>query len=79
LLYSLLAVVGGFVLLVWGAERFVLGASALARNLGVSPLIIGLTIVALGTSAPEMVVSGVASWEGNPGLAFGNASCWDWG
>ncbi len=73
MLYSLLAVVGGFVLLVWGAERFVLGASALARNLGVSPLIIGLTIVALGTSAPEMVVSGVASWEGNPGLAFGNA------
>ncbi len=73
MLYAALAVVGGFVLLVWGAERFVGGASAVARSLGVSPLIIGLTIVALGTSAPEILVSAVASWQGNPGLAYGNA------
>ncbi len=73
MLLPAIAVVGGFVLLVWGAERFVMGASATARNLGVSPMIIGLTIVALGTSAPEMVVSAVASWQGNAGLAFGNA------
>ncbi|HFQ91798.1 MAG TPA: calcium/sodium antiporter [Chromatiales bacterium] len=73
MLYAALAVVGGFVLLVWGAERFVAGASAVARNLGVSPLIIGLTIVALGTSAPEILVSAVASWQGNAGLAYGNA------
>ncbi len=73
MLLSIGAVVGGFVLLVWGAERFVVGASATARNLGVSPLIIGLTIVALGTSAPEMVVSAVASWQGSTGIAFGNA------
>lgn len=63
----------GFVFLVWGADRFVAGASAPARNLGVSPLIIGLTVIGFGTSAPEMVVSGVAALRGNPGLAIGNA------
>ena len=70
---AIFSIVVGFVMLVWGAERFVLGASATARNLGVSPLIIGLTIVGFGTSAPEMLVSAVASWHGNPGLAIGNA------
>ena len=73
MLLSSLAVIGGFILLVWGAERFVHGASATARNLGVSPLIIGLTIVGFGTSAPEMLVSGVAAWQGNSGLGVGNA------
>jgi len=68
-----LAIVMGFVLLVWGADRFVHGASATARNLGISPLIIGLTIVGFGTSAPEILVSIVAALEGNPGLAVGNA------
>ena len=67
------AVIAGFLLLVWGADRFVAGAAATARNLGVSPLIIGLTIVGFGTSAPEMLVSGVAAWQGNPGLGIGNA------
>ncbi len=70
---SFLAVAGGFVLLVWGADRFVTGAAATARNLGVSPLIIGLTIVGFGTSAPEMLVSAMAAWAGNPGIAIGNA------
>ncbi|HHH46238.1 MAG TPA: calcium/sodium antiporter [Thiotrichales bacterium] len=73
MLLPILAVVAGFTLLVWGADRFVTGAAATARNLGVSPLIIGLTIVGFGTSAPEMLVSGVAAWQGNPGLAIGNA------
>ena len=73
MLISIAQLAGGFVLLVWGADRLVAGASALARNLGVSPLIIGLTIVAFGTSAPELVVSGVAAYRGNPGLAVGNA------
>lgn len=73
MLISLAQVIGGFILLVWGADRLVAGASALARNLGVSPLIIGLTIVAFGTSAPELIVSGVAAFRGNPGLAVGNA------
>ncbi len=73
MLISIAQLAGGFILLVWGADRLVAGASALARNLGVSPLIIGLTIVAFGTSAPELVVSGVAASRGNPGLAVGNA------
>lgn len=73
MLLFLFAVIAGFVLLVWGANRFVTGASATARNLGVSPLIIGLTIVGFGTSAPEMLIAGIASWEGAPGIAIGNA------
>ena len=68
-----IAVVLGLALLVWGAERFVLGASALARKFGVPPLLIGLTIVGIGTSAPEMFVSATAAWQGNPGVAIGNA------
>jgi cation:H+ antiporter len=73
MLMSIAQLAGGFILLVWGADRLVAGASALARNLGVSPLIIGLTIIAFGTSAPELVVSGVAAYRGNPALAVGNA------
>ena len=60
-------------MLVLGADRFVTGAAATARNFGVAPLIIGLVIVGFGTSAPEMLVSAVASWQGSPGLAIGNA------
>ncbi|MCB1792434.1 MAG: calcium/sodium antiporter [Gammaproteobacteria bacterium] len=63
----------GFALLVWGADRFVIGAAALARNLGVPPLLIGLTIVGFGTSAPEILVSAMAAIQGNTGLAVGNA------
>ena len=70
---QLVAVTAGFVLLVWGADRFVMGAAATARLLGISPLLIGLTIVGFGTSAPEILVSWVASLQGNPGLAIGNA------
>ena len=70
---ELLAIFGGFALLTWSADRFVTGASAIAYNLKVSPLIIGLTIVGLGTSAPEILVSAMASWQGNSGLAVGNA------
>jgi cation:H+ antiporter len=71
--FELSAAAAGFALLVWGADRFVMGAAGTARNLGVSPLIIGLTIVGFGTSAPEMLVSAMAAWQGNPGLAVGNA------
>jgi len=70
---ELLAIAGGFILLTWSADRFVVGASALAYNLNIPPLIIGLTIVSLGTSAPEIMVSGIASLQGNSGLAIGNA------
>lgn len=73
MLESIAAILFGFALLVWGADRFVMGAAALARNLGISPLLIGLTIVGLGTSAPEILVSTMAALQGNPGLAIGNA------
>lgn len=69
----MLAIAAGLILLVWSSDRFVVGASAVARNLGVSPLLIGLTIVAIGTSAPEILVSALAAVNGNPGLAIGNA------
>jgi cation:H+ antiporter len=70
---NVIAILAGFVLLVWGADRFVLGAGAMARNYGVSPLLIGLTIVGFATSAPEILVSVIASLGNNPGLAIGNA------
>lgn len=63
----------GFVAVVWGADRFVYGAAGLAGTLGVSRLVIGLTIVAFGTSAPEMVVSGMAAASGSRALGIGNA------
>ena len=66
-------IVAGLTLLIWGADRFVHGASAAARNMGFAPLLIGLTIVAFATSAPEILVSVVAATRGEPGLAFGNA------
>lgn len=73
MLVALAQIIAGFILLVWAADRLVTGASAMARNLGVSPLMIGLTIVGFGTSAPEMVVSAMAALRGNPSLAIGNA------
>jgi cation:H+ antiporter len=73
MLENILLVVAGLVLLIWGADRFVHGAAATARNLGVGPLLIGLTVVAFATSAPEILVSVVAALQGKPGLAFGNA------
>ncbi len=63
----------GISLLVWSADRLTDGAAAIARNLGVPSFIVGLTIVAIGSSAPEMVISTVASFAGSPGLAVGNA------
>ncbi len=66
-------VIAGLALLIWGADRFVHGAAAAARNLGVAPLLIGLTIVAFATSAPEILVAVLASLKGQPGLALGNA------
>ncbi len=63
----------GLIVLSWSADRFVFGASALAKNIGVSPMMIGLTIVAMGSSAPEIVVSAMASLNGNMNTAVGNA------
>ena len=73
MLVNILLVIAGLVLLIWGADRFVHGAAATARNLGVAPLLVGLTVVAFATSAPEILVSIVAALQKEPGLAFGNA------
>lgn len=67
------AIIVGFVLLVWSADKFVDGASSTAKHLGMPTLLIGILIVGFGTSAPEMVVSAIAAAEGNPALALGNA------
>ncbi|MGM0692228.1 MAG: calcium/sodium antiporter [Pseudomonadota bacterium] len=73
MLLPAVAVLAGLVLLVWSAERFVDGAAATSARLGVSPLLIGMLVIGFGTSAPELVVSALASSQGNPGLALGNA------
>ena len=72
-LLPITAIIGGFILLLWGADRFVYGAAGTANNLGVSPMTIGLTVVGFGTSAPEILVSINAAISGTPGLAVGNA------
>lgn len=73
MMLSVAAILAGLLLLFWGADRLVIGAAATARNLGVSPVLIGLVIVGFATSAPEMLISAVASIENAPGLAVGNA------
>lgn len=73
MLLNSIAILAGFILLIWSADRFITGAAATARNLNVPPLIIGLTIVGFGTSAPEMMVAGFASYNGSPAMAIGNA------
>ena len=72
LVHSLLILVG-LVFLVWSADRFVYGAAAVAKNFGISPLIIGLTIVAMGSSAPEMLVAANAALADQTDTAVGNA------
>lgn len=67
------AVLIGLLILIWSADRFIDGASSIARTMGISPLIVGMIIIGLGTSAPEMLVAGVAAYDGNPGLGIGNA------
>ena len=69
---AILAILGGFALLVWSADRFVEGAAATAKHAGMPSLLIGMVIVGFGTSAPEMVVSAMAALDGNPDLALGN-------
>jgi len=73
MLIQILILLVSLVTLVWGADKFVFGASSLARNFGISPMIIGLTIVAMGSSAPEMMIAATASLDGNVNTAIGNA------
>jgi cation:H+ antiporter len=63
---------GGFLLLLGGAELLVRGSVAIARRMGISTMVIGMTVVAFGTSAPELIVSLQASFAGAPGIAVGN-------
>ncbi|NKC00932.1 MAG: calcium/sodium antiporter [Pseudomonadales bacterium] len=69
----LLLLAVGFIALVWSADRFLSGAAACATNLGVSKMLIGLTVVSVGTSAPEILVAVFAALDDNPLLAVGNA------
>lgn len=73
MLLPLFSIIAGLALLVWSADRFVDGSAITARHLGMPPLLIGMVVVGFGTSAPEMVVSALAAWQGNPGIALGNA------
>ena len=73
MLMPILAIVLGLAVLVWSADKFVDGAAATAKHLGMPSILIGMVVVGFGTSAPEMTVSAFAAWEGNPALALGNA------
>ena len=73
MLLSIVAVIVSLALLVWSADEFVEGAAVIAQKLGVSTLIIGITIVGFGTSAPEILISLFSVAEDTPDLAIGNA------
>ena len=73
MMLPVLAIILGLALMLWSANRFVEGAASSARHFGMPPLLIGMLIVGFGTSAPELLVSGLAAMQGNSGLALGNA------
>ncbi len=73
MLLAAASIIIGFIILIWSADLFVAGAASIAENLGMSPILIGLTIVSLGTSAPEILVSLTAALAGSGVLAVGNA------
>ncbi|MFO7813046.1 MAG: calcium/sodium antiporter [Pelovirga sp.] len=69
----IVALICGLLVLVWSADRFVDGSAAAARHAGMPLLLVGMVVIGFGTSAPEMLISAIASTQGNPGLALGNA------
>jgi len=73
MLIAAAAIIAGFAILIWSADLFIVGAAGIARNLGMPPIIIGMTIVSIGTSAPEVLVSLTAAFAGAGELAVGNA------
>ena len=73
MLIAAAAIIAGFAIIIWSADLFIVGAAAVARNMGMSPVIIGMTIVSIGTSAPEILVSLTAAFAGSGELAVGNA------
>ena len=70
--FDILWLIVGLVLILVGANYLVDGASALAKRFGISDMVIGLTVVAFGTSSPELFISGISAWNGSAGLAVGN-------
>ena len=72
MLLNIVFIIVGVALVIWGADRLTDGAASLARGMNVPEIIIGLTIVAAGTSAPELFVSMVSAFKGTADLAVGN-------
>lgn len=73
MLLPIAALVFGMIILIWSADRFVEGSASTASYFGMPPLLIGMVIVGFGTSTPEMLVSALSAYQGNPGIALGNA------
>ena len=73
MILSIISLISGFLLLMWSADTFTDNGAKIARIFNISPLIIGLLIFGFGTSAPEMLVSGLAAYDGHPELSIGNA------
>ena len=73
MLLTLLGLGVGLALLIWSADRFVAGAVALSHHFGIPAIVIGIVVIGFGTSAPELLISTISAWEGNSGLALGNA------
>ena len=73
MLYDVLAMIAGFSLLVWSADLLIAGAATVAKHFGIPPLVVGITIIGFGTSAPEIMVASIAALDGSPALAIGNA------
>ena len=70
---AIFSILAGFALLAWSADKFIEGAASVSNHLGISQLLIGIVVIGFGTSAPEMLVSLMAAYNGNSGLALGNA------
>jgi cation:H+ antiporter len=73
MLLPILSLLAGFILLMWSADAFTDNGAKIARIFNISPLVIGLLIFGFGTSAPEMLVSGLAAYDGTPEMSIGNA------
>ena len=73
MILPILSLLAGFILLMWSADAFTDNGAKIARIFNISPLVIGLLIFGFGTSAPEMLVSGLAAYDGHPEMSIGNA------